>query len=479
MSELSFQNIEDISSDIHREEISYSHLADELIDHLCCDVEYEMQKGLSFNEAYKRVRQKMGSARRIKEIQEETLYAVDSKYRNMKKTMKISGIAGTILFGIATLFKIQHWPMAGVMLSLGAFILAFIFMPSTLVVLWKETHNRKRLVLFVSGFVAGLLFIFGTLFKIQHWPQAGIILSSSVFIAVFLFIPSLVTGKLADPVNKARKPVYLLGAAGIVLYVTGSLFKIQHWPWASILMVISLIILFVVALPWYTRTTWKDEDHTSPVFIFIIIGSLLIILPGALINLNLRNMYINGYYSHLDQEKFIYTTGSGYNAEFMNLYRDSACFGQMQLIHAKANEAIKCLENTEKQVTGAPGTMDGTPSPGTYSDMQADNGPGISYTALPAPFSSAPARNFLMPGCPVREALNDSLQGYLNFVTDLTPGRDSGRYRALLDPSIYLPAGDPSENSLSLLSVLHTLGILKNNVLAVEAYMLTNTAGRY
>ncbi len=32
----------------------------------------------------------------------------------MKNTMKISGIAGTIMFGFATLFKIQHWPLAGV-----------------------------------------------------------------------------------------------------------------------------------------------------------------------------------------------------------------------------------------------------------------------------------------------------------------------------------------------------------------------------
>ena len=59
----------------------------------------------------------MGS-RRLKEIQEETLYLVDTKYRNMKNLMKFSGVAGTILFGFAALFKIQHWPMAGIMMTL-------------------------------------------------------------------------------------------------------------------------------------------------------------------------------------------------------------------------------------------------------------------------------------------------------------------------------------------------------------------------
>ena len=75
--------------------------------------------GLNFADAYQTVKQKMGS-RRLKEIQEETLYAVDTKYRFMKNTMKISGVAGTILFGFAALFKIQHWPLAGVLMTLGA-----------------------------------------------------------------------------------------------------------------------------------------------------------------------------------------------------------------------------------------------------------------------------------------------------------------------------------------------------------------------
>ena len=90
MPELSLHHIEQISRDIRRQEITFSHLLEDLIDHVCCDVENEMQTGLNFGEAYKKVKQKMGS-RRLKEIQEETLYAVDTKYRYMKNTMKISG----------------------------------------------------------------------------------------------------------------------------------------------------------------------------------------------------------------------------------------------------------------------------------------------------------------------------------------------------------------------------------------------------
>ena len=103
MHELSPDDIDQINRFVRKQEITYSHLPDDLIDHICCDVENEMQNGLDFTEAYHRVIKKMGK-RRLKEIQEETLYAVDKKYRQMKNTMKISGIAGTVLLGFGALF---------------------------------------------------------------------------------------------------------------------------------------------------------------------------------------------------------------------------------------------------------------------------------------------------------------------------------------------------------------------------------------
>ncbi len=54
MPELSIEHIERIAREVKKQEIIFSHLADELIDHICCDVEYEMQDGLTFYEAYRK-----------------------------------------------------------------------------------------------------------------------------------------------------------------------------------------------------------------------------------------------------------------------------------------------------------------------------------------------------------------------------------------------------------------------------------------
>ncbi len=477
MPELSFQNIEDITLDIRRQEIFFSHLADELIDHLCCDVENEMQNGLGFAEAYKRVKQRMGPGR-IREIQEETLYAVDSKYRKMKNTMKISGIAGTIMFGFATLFKIQHWPLAGVLMLLGALILAFLFMPSALVVLWKETHNRKKLFLFISGFVTGMLFIFGTLFKIQHWPIAGIILSSAVIFAIFFFIPSILLNRLADPANKPKRLAYIMGAGGAILYVAGTLFKIQHWPLASLFMVLSLIIIFVIALPWYTWLTWKEESNISASFIFIIIGSLLIVVPGALINLNLRNMYNEGYYPHILKEERLYEVNLDMNKSLLTLYKDSICFRDMELLHGKTIDAINFLDDVETNMVVVSERKSGNPSVSSPSGLKSERKFGIQNTLLGNPFSKDPARELLLPGCSLRQELDNMLSGYIDYAASLSTDKDTGKFKGLLEPSVYLPSEASAQRELTLMSALHTMDILKNNVLAVEYHMLQSIVTR-
>jgi hypothetical protein len=410
--------------------------------------------------------------RRLQEIQEETLYAIDSKYRKMKKTMKISGIIGTTMFGFATLLKIQHWPYGGAMMVLGAITLAFIFMPSAIGVLWKETHSGKRLFLFISGFITGMLFIFGTLFKIQHWPVAGIILSLSVIFATCFFIPSILMNRLSNTENKAKRPVYILGTAGCILYITAVLFKIQHWPLAFLLMGLSMIVLSLVVLPWYTWLTWKNESHISSRFIFIVIGSLLIIVPGALINLNLRNMYNSGYYPHLEQEHKLYDLRLKMDTALLVRYRDSLCYRNMDVLHRKTISVLACLEKIEKKMIEESEGQNGTASPGSAISWQTGDRQEVRLINLKNPFSVTPARDFLNPACAARQELNNALEEYLNYVISIAPENDPGKFKGLLDASLYLPGDASSKPDLTLLAALHSVEILRNNILSVESSVM-------
>jgi virulence-associated protein VapD len=470
MPDLSLQHIDLISRDIQREEILFSHLRDDLIDHVCCDVEHEMQNGMSFNEAYHNVKQKIG-LRRFKEIQEETLYLVDSKYRNMKNLMKISGVAGTIMFGFAALFKIQHWPLAGIMMTLGALILAFAFLPSALTVLWKETHNPKRLFLFISAFFAGVFFIAGTVFKVQHWPLAGLFLTIAALFGILFFIPALALSRLQDQENKAKWPVYILGGAGSVLYVAGMFFKLQHWPLATVLSISGIIILCLVAFPMYTWITWKKANHISTEFIFMVLGFLLVIVPGTLINLNLQNSYNKWYYSHQDQQQALFDYRFNHNKSLLDQYHDSVFYPDIEQLHSRTTRLIGVVNNLQrKMIDAAEGKSDMTIS----GIVQAETGQKIQYDLLSRPFATGVVGDFLYPGCASRKEIDASLEEYLDYIAKINPVKDIIPLRNILNPAIYMPADLHQNKAISLMAGLHSLELLKNSILTVECYMLTN-----
>jgi hypothetical protein len=472
MPDLSLDNIDQINRFVRKQEITFSHLPDDLIDHICCDVENEMQNGLDFTEAYNRVKKKMGK-RRLKEIQEETLYAVDKKYRQMKNTMKISGIAGTVLLGFGALFKIQHWPLAGTMTTLGAVILALVFMPSALGVLWKETHSRKKLFLFISAFLAGMFFILGTLFKIQHWPGAGIIITLAALFGILFFVPALLVSKLRDLENKSKRPVYIFGAIGMICYAGGMFCKIQHLPLAGALMVLGMIILCVITFPWYTWLTWKEENHISSKFLYMVIGLLVIIIPGALINLNLQYSFEEGFYSHQEQQQALYGYLSRNNNSLMTRYHDSLNYPKMEQLHAKTVSLLTLIGDVQTKMVRE---SEGEPyKPAISQDQirQTETGTEIQYKKLSKAFHRAPVRDFLAPGCNTREELNSALKEYTNYISGMIPGEDIQKYTSLLEPLNYFPESMSKDTNISLISGLHSLELLKNSLLIVESKSLS------
>jgi hypothetical protein len=475
MPELSLHDIEQISRDVTRQEITFSHLLEELIDHLCCDVENEMKKGSSFAEAYRDVKHRMGS-RRLKEIQEETLYAVDTKYRIMKNLMKISGVTGTVLFGFAALFKIQHWPMASVMMTLGALILVFAFLPSALVVLWKETHSTKRIFLFISAFLTGVCFIAGTLFKVQHWPFGGTILTLGTFVGVVFFMPSLLINRMNDQETRFKRAAYILGAAGFMLFVAGLLFKIQHWPLATLFMFFGVILLVIIALPYYTWLTWKEESHISPVFIFMIVGSFLIIIPGALVSLNLQHSYMQYFYPNNTGQNGMYNYLYRNNSSFLNRYHDSLSFKQMEPLHSKTVALLTAISNIQEKMVQQSEGKPGKPAISADQIKKTETGTEIDYRQLSSILDPAPAKDFLLPACNARKELNSSMADYLNFLAGIVPADDLPKYKKILDTETYLAFGNGEVALTSLMTGLHSLQIMKNGVLTVESSVLSGMA---
>ena len=180
--------------------ISFSHLEDELIDHLCCLTEEYLNEGFSFEEAFKRVRKNIAFDS-LKDIEIQTLLLINKKFRAMKTTLKISGIIGLASIIIASVFKVLHWQGAGVLLTLGFIILAFAYLPVLAFALKKEKLLKRKRNLALTGMIAAFLFLFSILFMIMHWAYRDyIILLSWIFVLIFLIM--LVSNIMSSEENR-------------------------------------------------------------------------------------------------------------------------------------------------------------------------------------------------------------------------------------------------------------------------------------
>lgn len=471
MPELSPGEIDQISRYIKSQGITISHLPDDLIDHFCCEVENEMMKGSSFNDSFNAVRRKTGS-RRLVEIQEETLYAIDTKYRKMKNTMKISGVAGTILFGFAALFRIMHWPLAGILMTLGALTLALVFLPSALVVMWKESHSQKRLFLFISAFFAAFFFIAGILFKVQHWPGTGLIITASGISAVLFLVPSLLLTRLKDTGTKEKKPVYVIGAIGIITYIAGLLFKMQHWPFAGVLLISGFFILFAIVFPWYTRISWKNENSIRAEFIFLVVGSLALVMPAALAMTNVRNDCNKGYFVHLRQEESLYDYLNQDNITLLSSCRDLLNYDKMLQVHGASLKLISFVDSIEAKMIATAEGQPGTPVEKPSRIAQTESRQKVSYEELSKPFHPVPVKDFLLPGTSSESRLESALAEYRKSLAGFIPENEMLNLDKILDISIYIPEQENEKENTSLIVGLHSMAMLKNSVLTVESIVM-------
>jgi hypothetical protein len=285
MQELTSANIEVIIQEVSRAGITFSHLREELVDHICCEIENAMQQGINFEKAFEKIRGTLGN-KGLKKIQEDTITLIDKKYRRMKNTMKIFGLLSLVMITVGALFKIQHWPGAGVLLVFGFILLGFLFFPSALWIMKKESKLKGSLFIYIMSIIGGIIFIFGILFKIQHYPFAGILLIIGFSSIGLILIPAILISKLRDENARNLRGAYIIGAAALILYLFGDLFKIMHYPGAGPMLILGAIGVTTVFFPIYAWKVYRKAETIKAGFLFLCVGIVFFNMFNLLLAMN-------------------------------------------------------------------------------------------------------------------------------------------------------------------------------------------------
>lgn len=181
-------NLDRIKSELVDQGLTYDRLQDDILDHVCCMLEEEMIDGNDFESSYNHVISSVGEGT-LKNLQHQTLLLLDKKFQKMKNTSYLIGLSGSILTLIGAFFKMMHWPGASIVLMLGFFLVTFIFLPFYFVLSYKEQTEKPKLVFPIVGYLTLTFILIGSVFKIMHWPGASVILTISLGIILVGFLP--------------------------------------------------------------------------------------------------------------------------------------------------------------------------------------------------------------------------------------------------------------------------------------------------
>jgi len=180
-----------ISKKIKDSGISAKEVQDDLIDHFCCLVEIEMQRGNSFEEAYQKAYQQT-TPNGFEEIQYETFFLLNhKKIILMKQFTYIAGYLFALSTTAGAFFKLMSLPGANIMLFGGLLGLSFIFMPLLLVNKFKDKVLKamSEKLKWIFGTVSLMMIIIGSCFKVLHLQGAMVIFGLGMLIFGLLFLP--------------------------------------------------------------------------------------------------------------------------------------------------------------------------------------------------------------------------------------------------------------------------------------------------
>ncbi len=190
---LSQQQIDFILNDIGARGVKMESLQLDLLDHICCVIEQNLEEDGDF-EAFYAATIKTFYRDRLSEIEDETINLLTFKhYYIMKKIMLISGSLSAILLSAGILFKFLYMVGASALILSGIVTFSLIFLPLVFTLKAREQQHTKDRLIVGLGTLAGILLCMAVLFKVFHWPGANalgvmfIVLTGLVFLPLYFF----------------------------------------------------------------------------------------------------------------------------------------------------------------------------------------------------------------------------------------------------------------------------------------------------
>jgi hypothetical protein len=125
--------------------------------------------------------------------------------------------------------------------------------------------------LYSLGLVTAIVVVLGCIFKISHWPGAGYLLILGIFSLIFLFLPLVLRNHYLGEGNKQNLFLHIITWVTCLVVFVAMLFKVQHWPGAGVALIIALPFPYLVFLPAYIVTAARNSDSNIHNTVYVLL----------------------------------------------------------------------------------------------------------------------------------------------------------------------------------------------------------------
>jgi len=228
--------------------------------------------------------------------------------------------------------------------------------------------------IYILGVVTAIIISTGLILKVNHWPTAGILITTGTLILVLIFLPIALINNYKVEGNNQNRMLYIVTYITCLVVFIGMLFKIMHWPYAGIGLFIALPFPYIVFLPVFLVVTAKNKNFNIYNTVFVLLMLALNSVFSALLALNVSKETINDSYNI---SRDYCKVEAAMAAHPLNV--------EASVVNLKIDEIIKITQNyqdlilrhegmTREQWKKDPGNLLRPDSPNIAAGVLSDNG---------------------------------------------------------------------------------------------------------
>jgi hypothetical protein len=193
--------------------------------------------------------------------------------------------------------------------------------------------------LYILGVTSAMIISTGLIFKVEHWPTAQIMITAGTMILVLIFFPAALINSYKAEGNNQNRLLYIVTYITCFVVFTGILFKIQHWPFAHIALLIVLPFPYIIFLPVFLSVTAKNKNFNIYNTVFVLMLLALNSVFSCMLALNVSKEVIDDSYN-LSRD---YKRQAAALIQFPERYQQST-------VNLKIDEALKIVNEYQDKI---------------------------------------------------------------------------------------------------------------------------------